>query len=805
MPDLHVISEETIKLAVELTQMHGFVCLPTADKVPLAKGWQQFGESYKGERWSLAKGVGIQTGSRSGITVVDIDEPDTEFFEKFMKHFDIKPTTWVVTPGNGYHLYFKYNGDLPNGNFEPIKWDIRNDGGYIMAPGSYYTNPKKPHMNFKKYTFKTLEDGTELDWEYIRDLDEEFLKVKLYGIDQETMKFGKKVLKKEYKSKEIVKKKETDDNKVLFMGLMMAYAKAKGTGYQEWLYGVWAICHVCKEFGWDPQKFAIAWSEQIGGYKGPTAVIKKVRQHSRDKGSYTLQWVLGQVPEEARVAFSKFKRKFKYNDYQYLFRAPTMDITLVEQYIRDSFVRVDRMSNVMWYGKALDGTWVPIKQPFSKDNQCSYSYEIANPKYRPNDVKCKASEFIVVSTTLGKTIAKQSLRWVPNYSELQYLPHHGVADPTPEGTFNSFTGYRHKILPTCEYDEEDEGLLFILNHWFKYLCNGNKEFYEYLMSWLAWQLRYGWKKIKTAIVMFGIQGIGKSLLWNYLIWKGVVGERNVNVCHSLKKFTGQFNMARLDNVLHIFDECTSIKGDSKVNWDTMKAVITDKDFMAEPKYGEQFKAVDCAGCVLLSNHSRCVDIPNDDRRYAIIETSKEKPPPAYFTKLADYVHDVRVQRTFFTFLMHRDLSGYNWRDIPQTESRTGAQNARGENRVLDYLNCLVMDRIDYSYLGRWFDAKHNEVTLKKSERYYDLQRIYDDYRKYLEKIGVNQKYIPTRESMVNDLKTHGLSVKYVLDRSFSWYDNWKNSKKQRRCCQIDKAIVRDINRSKRNNPNWDYE
>ena len=148
------INKEMCKLAGRLTHHHGFICFPTANNVPLVSGWQAFTESYFDDAWEHAKGTGIQTGERSGITVVDIDEPDVEFFNKFMKHFKIKPTATVVTPGNGYHLYFVYNKELPQGNFNPIKWDIRNDGGYIMAPGSYYTNPKKPDLNMKKYTWK---------------------------------------------------------------------------------------------------------------------------------------------------------------------------------------------------------------------------------------------------------------------------------------------------------------------------------------------------------------------------------------------------------------------------------------------------------------------------------------------------------------------------------------------------------------------------------------------------------------------------------------------------------------------------
>ena len=100
MVDLLKIQTEMVRLAESLDYHHGFVCHPVAFKVPFVKGWQELNESYKGELWGKAPGVGIKTGC-GHVTVVHIDKPDVPFFDKFVKHFDIKPTTWVITPGGG--------------------------------------------------------------------------------------------------------------------------------------------------------------------------------------------------------------------------------------------------------------------------------------------------------------------------------------------------------------------------------------------------------------------------------------------------------------------------------------------------------------------------------------------------------------------------------------------------------------------------------------------------------------------------------------------------------------------------------
>ena len=796
MVDLLKIQTEMVRLAESLDYHHGFVCHPVAFKVPFVKGWQELHESYKGELWGKAQGVGIKTGC-GHVTVVDIDKPDVPFFDKFVKHFDIKPTTWVITPGGGYHLYFNYCADLPNGNFEPIKWDIRNDGGYIMAPGSYYTNHKKPELNYKKYKFKTL-NGKTLDWEYLREIDEEFLKCKHYGIDPETMEFGKSRVT--YQTKKQKVKEVSDNNKNLFTDLMMAYAKSfPRLGYRSWLQGVWAITQVSKQYYWDPEAMAIAWSEKLEGYSGPESVRRKVREHSSDKGSFNLSWILNQVDDEAKEAFSKFKRRYHYYDYTRIFKAPVVALKDVEDYVQDSFVRIDRNTNVMWYVKKENNTWAAGK-PF-KDYICPFRYEMPNPKYTPHDKDSKEPETIIKATNMALMLKEHTLDWVPNYSDLQFLPYHGE-DPTPSGTFNTFSGYRHKILPAAEYDPNDEDFKFVMNHWIQYMCNGNRDYYEYVMNWLSWVLKYGWKKPRTAIVMFGIQGIGKYLMWCVLIWKGVIGEALVNCEHDLAKFTGRFNMNRLGKVLHIFDECTALNGNNRVNWDTMKAVVTDRDFMAEPKGKEAFHAVDTAGCVLLSNHARCVDIENSDRRYVVGETSRTKPDAEYFERLAELVHSVRIQRMFFTWLIRRDISQFRMQDIPQTESRNHIQELRGENRPLVFLIQLVQGDLDFDNV-KWFDTEFNEA-MKYDERWYKQQTVYEEFRKFLERGGVSPKYWPTRDTLVFELKKHGLKVKARYDRSMKWCQkHW--SGKQVTCWYIDKATVKAIVRSKRKKPDWDFD
>jgi hypothetical protein len=96
------------------------------------------------------RGVGIATGARSGIFVVDLDVKNgIDGVAKLGQLGEVPPTYAVATPSGGFHLYFKHPGfpvrnSGPKSNPLAPGVDVRGDGGYVVAPGS-------PHKNGGRY------------------------------------------------------------------------------------------------------------------------------------------------------------------------------------------------------------------------------------------------------------------------------------------------------------------------------------------------------------------------------------------------------------------------------------------------------------------------------------------------------------------------------------------------------------------------------------------------------------------------------------------------------------------------------
>jgi putative DNA primase/helicase len=102
-------------------------------------------------RWPDAN-IGVATGKKSGIVVLDIDKK-TQGFESIKKlegEFGNLPKVLTVnTGGGGLHLYFKYpeNGFKSTEGVLGAGIDTRGDGGYIIAPPSN-------HISGGQYTWK---------------------------------------------------------------------------------------------------------------------------------------------------------------------------------------------------------------------------------------------------------------------------------------------------------------------------------------------------------------------------------------------------------------------------------------------------------------------------------------------------------------------------------------------------------------------------------------------------------------------------------------------------------------------------
>ena len=158
----------------------GFSIFPLTpnSKIPLP-GSQGFKDSFKDytkaqDTWyeNPQYNIGIATGEVSNLTVIDLDgEQGLKSFDEIKHLFPMEPMV-VKTPG-GYHLYFEYNPGFHSGAGFLPGVDVRNDGGYVVAPGSVVTDDDKgynqaPYKILRDVAPKTIDNVPEMFLKHTR-------------------------------------------------------------------------------------------------------------------------------------------------------------------------------------------------------------------------------------------------------------------------------------------------------------------------------------------------------------------------------------------------------------------------------------------------------------------------------------------------------------------------------------------------------------------------------------------------------------------------------------------------------------
>jgi hypothetical protein len=147
-------------------------------KFAFRKGWASLDKHAYNKK---ASGFAVLTGSKSGVTAIDIDDPELEHNEKLMDL--MMDCNMVQKTKKGYHYVFAYDDRIVQTTGDKLKLDVRNDGGCIFAEPSMafdemgdiaasYEWVKRPEVGEK---LTRLPDEVV---EYLSTLDKRYLKSK---------------------------------------------------------------------------------------------------------------------------------------------------------------------------------------------------------------------------------------------------------------------------------------------------------------------------------------------------------------------------------------------------------------------------------------------------------------------------------------------------------------------------------------------------------------------------------------------------------------------------------------------------
>lgn len=238
-------------------------------------------------------------------------------------------------------------------------------------------------------------------------------------------------------------------------------------------------------------------------------------------------------------------------------------------------------------------------------------------------------------------------------AKLVYEP--GKALWLPDGSFNLYRA------PNIEPRKGDIGpWRKLLDHIFR---NDNKA-RQWFERWVAYPLQRPGTKLFTAVVLWGVQGGGKSLLGE--TYGKLYGENYYEPSKS--EFSNQFNEWLRFRQFVLVNE--SLSTGNRHDADELKAMITREYATINRKYQPQFQVRDCVNYLITSNHPDAVLVEDTERRYFVHRVAARLG--SYLAdEVSAFKKDPKGQAALLHYLLHDvDVRGFNPRaPAPETAAR----------------------------------------------------------------------------------------------------------------------------------------
>lgn len=141
-----------------------------------------------------------------------------------------------------------------------------------------------------------------------------------------------------------------------------------------------------------------------------------------------------------------------------------------------------------------------------------------------------------------------------------------------------------------------------------------------LIDWLSYVYQNPGKRVHWALLLWGIEGNGKSYFFN--IMRTLMGENAKEISTSM--IERPFNDWAVGSVLSCVEEIR-ISGTNK--WailDKIKPMLTNDTIAVEPKGRAAYSAPNFASYLMLTNHQDAIPVSNNDRRYCVIFTKQSE-------------------------------------------------------------------------------------------------------------------------------------------------------------------------------------
>ncbi|AZC35895.1 bifunctional DNA primase/polymerase [Pseudomonas chlororaphis] len=250
---------------------------------------------------------------------------------------------------------------------------------------------------------------------------------------------------------------------------------------------------------------------------------------------------------------------------------------------------------------------------------------------------------------IREAVGRTTYKWWQE-SEHRRMAQDVVFDPTETCNpmmLNLFDGFH------AERDERGkDGCQLILKH-LGLLCNNRADEYRFLLKWIAYPLQNPGAKMATAVVMFGAEGPGKSLLWEKVV-REIYGAYGTTIGQA--QLESQFTGWQSRKLFALAEEVVS-REEMRHYKGVLKHLVTGETLQINEKNMPVREERNHLNFVFLSNSTVPLALDDGDRRYLVLYVDRV-PPKEYFEALVNEIESGGIA-AFYEYLMGLDLTGFS--------------------------------------------------------------------------------------------------------------------------------------------------
>lgn len=616
-------------------------------------------ESYK-----LYKSVALLTGKINNITVIDIDNMKSWNTLKIV----LPDNTLRVQTNRGLHLYFKYEESLKTLSNIIEGIDVRNDGGNIIIPPSEYALSDGKVFKYE-YINNTIETAINMMKNLPKIPDTLLTKLNDSINKPQSIKIELPIDTKISKLKKILS--NFPDNFYSNFGNLVITGKGI-IGYlkKDELKAKNLFIFYCKKGKGYSDEYEKIWNEIDEGYdiNHFKNIIRNCKLNNIESDFFDKDILIGILKKKKDLLIDYINRHFAVitsND--------NGKVIFCELEYKNN-----RISKIIFI--------------LSKENFLSKI---------PDDIK------IEITDDKFKSVNKF---WLESSNRNEYRK--TVFEPgiSSYGNLNMFLGFNY-LEGHIKVNESK--FKYIYRHIKEVICNNEDKSFNYLLDWISYILQFPTKRMGVAIVCKSVQGVGKNLFFENFIGNLIIG-KNHGICISdTDQIVGKFNSI-LEKMIYTVVNELKADGDIIKMSNLLKSLITDSTQKIEKKGIDAIHINNYNNFIFLSNNHNVVNVEMYDRRYFCLSaSSKYVNNKSYFNTLVKNMLDDEISEMFFNYLMNRDLSNFDFRDIPLTE----------------YKKELIYNSIPS--IMKWFNEYIKEcLNSNKEDCNVKLSSLCDKYKEY---------------------------------------------------------------------------